>query len=50
VERVLADINADKGNRAVEVLRYGVLLILVPLPALDRLRGRSRLLNAQHTR
>jgi hypothetical protein len=27
VERVLADINADNGNRAVEVPRHGVLLV-----------------------
>jgi len=27
VERVLADINSDNGNRAVEVLRHGVLLV-----------------------
>jgi hypothetical protein len=27
VERVLADINADYGNRSAEILRHGVLLI-----------------------
>jgi hypothetical protein len=27
VERVLPDINADNGNRIVEVLRHGVLLV-----------------------
>ncbi len=30
VERVLADINADKGNHAAEVLRHGVLLVFRP--------------------
>jgi hypothetical protein len=35
VERVLADIDADHGNRSVEFLRHGVLLALVaPMPAL----------------
>jgi hypothetical protein len=28
VERVLADINADHGDRCVEFLRHGVLLVL----------------------
>jgi hypothetical protein len=27
VERVLADINADNGNRTIEILRHGVLLV-----------------------
>src|SRR5229473_5065322 len=35
VERVLADIDANHGNRSVEFLRHGVLLALVaPMPAL----------------
>src|SRR5436305_13914635 len=35
VERVLADIDADHGDRAVGCLRHGVLLVLAPLTSLS---------------
>jgi hypothetical protein len=41
VERVLADIEADDGNRAIEILVCGVLLASAPLASFDRWRGRS---------
>src|SRR5580700_5915178 len=41
VERVLADIDADDGNRAVETLRHGVPLSSAPLASFHRWRGRS---------
>src|SRR6266567_4730702 len=41
VERVLADINADHGDRCVEFLRHGVLLVLSAPSQLLVLAGRE---------
>jgi hypothetical protein len=35
VERVLADIDADHGDRGIGCLRHGVLLVLAPLASLS---------------
>jgi hypothetical protein len=40
MERVLADIDPDHGDRGIGCLRHGVLLVLAPLAAY-RWRGRS---------
>src|ERR1700736_4268278 len=43
VERVLADVDADHGDRCVEFLRHGVLLVLsAPLPASHAGRAGAR--------
>src|SRR5258708_22227124 len=41
VERVLADIDADDGDRGIGCLRHGVLLVLTPLPSFYCWRGGS---------
>src|SRR5450432_934922 len=41
VERVLADIDADHGDRGIGCLRHGLLLVLAPLASFACWRGRS---------
>ena len=41
MERVLADIDADDGNRAVEILRHGMLLVVGAPGQLRSLAGQE---------